>query len=292
MVDQTPTKDRAPVRTAGYKPADAHHVSAADSEAATFISIVAAMAPALARSAPAVLAMMRDHMMGQPQAAHYGPADDDDPDAEPGRKERARLWCWEHEQNTARCDEDQRRLAERGIDQPWCPGEQLTGPSDPVGNAAVVTDRAKIDHDQFVSHIVRAKREFDRAWAIASAWPAPSTPEEPDAGPGEDLCRCCWKASKYPQLIERHRSGPKVGQKYYRYLCRWCGDTRRALGSTKRWDMSDPTGDPPTFLVQAHIDRTMTQGKIDKAQRQLDGLWAEVQEKAKAKAASKKRKRK
>lgn len=283
-----------PSATARWRNASGHHVSAEDTSAATALNLLAAQGTNLARRAPAVLAMMRDHQTGQPQAAHYGP-DEDDPDDDPDRQARARLWCWEHEQNAARCDEDRIALAERGIDQNACPGVQLTGPSDPAGNAAMATDRARADRLEFVAAIGRAKAAFDRAWSIAEGWPTvPMTPEDGDAGPGDELCRAHHKCNKYPEPITRRTTGAKAGQRYYRYLCKWCGEQRKALGGD-RFDADDPRGDPPTWYVEHHINGTVRAGMAEKAKRQVEGAWdrSETAKRARAKAAAKaKRKRK
>lgn len=274
------TKDRPPVATAGWRPAGAHHVSASDQDTATRLGVLARMAPALARSAPAVLAMMRDNMTGQPQAAHYGSDGPDD------RDPRSALWCFDHQCTADQCELP--RLAEDGTVLSGCAGVKLTGPSDPAGNAALLPDRAAADRAKFARHVERAARELDEALAIASAYPAVAmTPADADETPGDDICRAHWKCRKYAKLIERKGDGTP----YYKGLCRWCGITRKALGGD-RLGKGDPAGDPPTWLVQAHIDGNVSQAQVDKAQRQIDGAVARRASSTRPSSSTKKRRRK
>ncbi len=175
---------------------------------------------------PAVLRTMRDNQAGTPRSALAGPG----PSAPP--------WCWVHEQATTACD----------LDGWSCTGEMVDGPSDPTGAAALVADRSARHHHELgrrLELIARLAREVD---AIAASYPASvlEVEDEPPS-PGEDLCRACWKDNRYSQLIDTRTDGTR----YYRYLCKWCGQRRKILGGDKL-PAENPAGDPPTWMVEMH----------------------------------------
>lgn len=268
-------RDRPPIRSAGWRNAEANHVAVADEPTTVALAELARIIPQLDRTAPALMAAMRDHHTGQPQAAHYG-TDGDEDDA--GRR-RASEWCTIHEQFADLCDEAALAVVEaRGwskasflndliYELPRCVGETHTGPSDPVGNAAMVRDVAAQDLAAFRRHVERALNEMRGAMAIRSGYPSVATPPPDDDGsPGADLCRSCFRCNGYPKLIELK---PGTTTPYYRGLCRWCGVTRKALVGNYAQD--DPAFDPPKWLVEWHIDNgRIPQGKADEAQAEMD----------------------
>lgn len=274
------TKDRPPKRTAGFKPADAHHVSATDQALVTDLETLAQQATALARTALPVLAMMRSHLAGQPRAASYSPTEVDPAD---DRDPLANRWCPVHDRFIPEC------VAAGDLTCGAFGGLVPGGPSDRTGTAAIGTDPASIDRAAFGRAIGRALASFEEAWVIASGYPAVAMePETPDRTPGDDLCRAHWKVNKFPELIKPRAGGAPPR---YKHLCRWCGDTRKALGGNY-FDSTDPQGDPPTFLVEARIAGRVTPFLIEKAERQMAGKIKRAKAKAAGNTASKRRKRK
>lgn len=245
-----------------WRPVDTQQLlPAVDQELVARFAGAVQAAGGLTRRLPATLHVMRDNQAGQPRAAA--------PDAHGERV----AWCWDHERTVAECDR-------AGL---TCVGEIIAGASDPTGEAATVSDRAEHDRRALARALVRAATAVQEAVAITSAYPVVAlVDEDQDPSPGEDLCRCCWKVHKYPKLIERKADGTP----YYKGLCRWCGQMRRTLRGD-RLGKVDPAGDPPTWLVANHLDGTVTQGMVDKAQREID---AKVAKRAKT-AKGKKRRR-
>lgn len=275
------TKDRAPIRSQGWRSVGAHHTGSDDDATVSALGELTRLIPQLERTAPALFAAMRDHMNGQPQAAHYATATD----AEDAPDFRAGLWCEAHEQTTDRCDARALDLlkqrgwseaewrADRIYELPFCEGiAQGTGPSDPAGNAALVRDVAAQDLAAFRRHIGRALDEMRAAMAVRSGYPTVATPPPDDDGsPGADLCRSCWRCNSYPKLIELRPGTPTP---YYQGLCRWCGSTRKGLlGSRGKQfvDQSDPTFDPPKRIVELHIyPGRVPESEMEKAQAEID----------------------
>lgn len=176
---------------------------------------------------PAVLHVMRDNQAGQPKGAMVT-----DRDGGPVP------WCWLHEQDITACDADGYQ----------CTGEIVTGPSDTTGQAAVVADRAARHHHELthrMESIVRVARDI---MGIEAGYPTGVLEdEEVEPSPGQDLCRACWKDSRYAQHIELRADGSP----YYRGLCRWCGQQRKIIGGDKL-PATNHAGDPPTWMVEMH----------------------------------------
>jgi len=109
-------------------------------------------------SIPSVIHQMRDAMAGQPQAVA---ADREGGDQHP--------WCWDHERTTAECFEAGET----------CGGQLITGPSDPTGNAGVITDRAEAHHRDILKRMrvisIRAPG-LRQSWLAGTRSAIPCTP--------------------------------------------------------------------------------------------------------------------
>lgn len=196
------------------------HLSAVDRDVVARTLELARQADRVARVLPATLHLIRDNMAGQPRAA-----------ASDATGSGRRPWCWVHERSVDECD----RAGE------VCLGEVLSGPSDPVGDAAVSGDRAAGHHRELLRKLSVAANALEAAAAIMAGYPAqPAQLEEPgvDDEVGTVWCRACHKDDRYCQPITVRRS---TGKPYYTGLCKWCGETSAVIGA-----------DPPTWLVEKH----------------------------------------
>jgi len=247
-------------------------VSGRDQQLVRNAAMVAAAAERVRRTLAPTISVIRDNQAGQPRAAHYEVEGGDD-----DRNPLAAFWCWDHERTVAEC-------VNAGM---GCEGELGAARPDPTGNAAISGDPALRDLARVGQLLERANRTMLEVAAIMAAYPvAAQRDDDEPARPGEDLCRSCWKSNKYPKLIERKSNG----HPYYAGLCRWCGQMRKTLRGD-RLGKGDAAGDPPTFLVDAHLSGTVTEGMVQKAQRQLDETVARRSEQA-DRQSKKKRKKK
>jgi hypothetical protein len=185
----------------------------------------------LVRQFPAIMTMAREAMTGHPKAASLT------------RNGEQRPWCWVHGQTTKECEEEGDN----------CAGELLTGPSDPTGNAALISDRAKRRHRDLTDRMSRLVHLVADAVAIAADFPVEPIEPATLTGPGEEWCRSCWKDDHYcePITVDRH------GHAYYAGLCRWCGDFNAANGF-----------EPPTWILEArHRGERITSTQIREEKR-------------------------
>lgn len=232
MVDQTPMAQRPPKNPGPWQTAEGRQVlHARDEELVGRVGDLAKAADRLHRALPGTLSVMRDNMAGQPRSSSG------QGDGEPAR------WCEEHEQGTSRCDADGH----------VCEGVVSTGPSDPVGEAAMAPDRAQRDHDDLIRRLEVAFRTMHEAVSIAASYPTQAAPlEDAEPSPGDEWCRCCWKDGKYCEPVTVRRA---TGQPYYRGLCRWCGDMAKQLRQ-----------EPPTWMVaKRHRGERISPGDIERA---------------------------
>lgn len=250
----TPTRDRAPVATAGFRNIDSHHLAASDVEMLGRLASLERAARRARLVLPATLAAMRTGMAGQPAAAAYGSPDQVDVDDE--RDPRSMLWCFTHERTVDQCDPP--RLDDERNVIAGCAGVKMTGPSDPAGSAAMAVDVAVKDRARLAFLLDRAYQEMDAAMAVLAAWPVhPAEREDVEPSPGSEWCVVCWKDDRYCEPITTRASG----QPYYRDRCRWCGDMTKLLGT-----------DPPTSMVRRrHRGERISQAEIAKAKKPSKG---------------------
>jgi hypothetical protein len=191
----------------------------------------------------AVLHVMRECQAGQPQAARSHREGDDD-----GRSPLGQLWCWEHEQSLAVCIDRDGLL---------CTGELGRDISDPVGNAAILVDRATRDREMLLRRLEELTSKGMQVLGLAANYPTSSAEldnPDPDDEVGTTWCRSCWKDNKTCTPITTRLS---TGQRYYRDRCRWCGDMTKTIG-----------GEPPTWLVAKHLrGERITTGHVDQAKK-------------------------
>ena len=239
-------------------------LSSADEELVGQVAAMHQDLDRLHRVMPATLHLLRDSMSGQPGSGGGGRPP----------------WCWVHEREVRQC-------VEAGE---FCRGEAIAGPSDVVGESAIRRDHAAEHRRALVRRVESARRELAEVVAIMAMYPAaPLRDDEEDPTPGEDLCRSCWKDNQYPQLIQTR---PSNGKPYYRGLCRWCGQMRKAIGGDF-FDPSDPIGDPPTWLVATKIrGDVITDTMVQKATSAMGKKVSAAKKKSTASASSKRRRRK
>jgi hypothetical protein len=203
----------------------------------------------------AVLHVMRECQAGQPQAARSHREGDDD-----GRSPLGQLWCWEHERSLAVCIERDGLL---------CTGELGRDISDPVGNAAILADRATRDREMLLRRLEELTSKGMQVLGLAANYPTSSAEldnPEPDDEVGTVWCRSCWKDNKACEPVYLR---PGADKPLYAGLCLWCGRHRAAIGGAKL-PATDQRGDPPTWMVEKHRrgDR-VTKGDIDRAAKSV-----------------------
>lgn len=92
------------------------------------------------------------------------------------------------------------------------------GHADPVGDLALVRDRAREDLGnlaRLAKHVYGCARLLDDIATRHAAIPAPATPDTAPAG----CCRSCWRDDGYREPIAVRPDGSP----YWKGRCRWCG---------------------------------------------------------------------
>lgn len=239
------TYDYRPEAT--WMPADARQAfSAADEQLMRQLAQVFNELGATLPRMASLLALMRDAQGGHPRAATTT------------RDGVTRRWCWDHERTTDECDRE-------GL---GCAGELVVGPSDPTGNAAVISDRARRDHADLMKRVRLLGRVADEVAMIAARYPTEAVAVEPADGPGDEWCQVCWKDGQYHQPIDTKKNGTP----YYAGKCKRCGEFFTA--------MREATGvgfDRPTWMLErVHRGERQTTGMVDRAIREHQQLMAEA----------------
>lgn len=184
---------------------------------------LAETATRIANALPRRLGTMLEQLVGQPGAA--GPSD-----------RPSRQWCDEHGRDLRAClDED---LA--------CTGWTVTV-SDPTGEAAVTTDRARHDRAQIEHHLGIAWHAVDVIQGILARYPEGKMPKAPATdGVPAGACQSCWR--------DHHHFEPTATGTYRRW-CRWCGDFLADYGEM-----------PPTAILERrHRGQRISTREIDEA---------------------------
>lgn len=165
---------------------------------------------------------IRDSMQGHPRAQAY--------DTE---RSSGRLWCWQHEQDLHQCHSDDLQ----------CRGEALSGPSDPTGEAGVLSDRAAADMKRLTAIFAKLRSEADAGIRIANAY-TPRPPSEHErsrtADENDPHCESCSRveiAKGVDWWVAPHTNGSghyrtTVGDTLTEamWLCQWCRDHTMTRG--------------------------------------------------------------